>query len=278
MTDDIESHKSWFERLSHALLREPKDREQLIELLHDVTERQLIDHEALSMIEGVLQVSEMQVRDVMVPRPQMVVVEGDETPLHALPIIKESAHSRFPVIGESRDEILGILLAKDLLKIDLQNPTQTIRDLLRPATFIPESKRLDVLLKEFRQNRNHMAIVVDEYGGIAGLVTIEDVLEEIVGDIEDETDIAEEEPSIKQVNDNEYLVKALTEIEDFNAYFGTDYENENFDTIGGIVLHHFSHLPKPGEALVLDNFQVTVVQATSRGITLLRFNKQEESQ
>ena len=273
MNDD--SHPSWFERLSHALLREPQDRKQLIDLLHDAKDRQLLDADALNMIEGVLQVSESHVRDVMVPRPQMVAIEEDMTPKEAIPLVVKSAHSRFPVLGESRDNVVGILLAKDLLKLSAgqeKAPTK-IRDLLRPATFIPESKRLDVLLKEFRLNRNHMAIVVDEYGGVAGLVTIEDVLEEIVGEISDEYDTAEQEYFIKQVGNNEYAVKALTPIEEFNEYFNTEYQHEDFDTVGGLILQKFSHLPKAGEKITFDDFKVTVIQAKTRGIKLLRVTR-----
>lgn len=276
MIDESDKHKTWYERLSHALLREPRDREQLITLLHDAKDRHLLDNDALQMIEGVLQVSEMKVRDVMIPRPQMVVVEHDSTPAQALPNITKSAHSRFPVIGESRDEVVGILLAKDLLaKSTQEKPNLVIKDLVRPATFVPESKRLDVLLKEFRLNRNHMAIVVDEYGGVAGLVTIEDVLEQIVGEIEDEYDITSEEPNIKEIASNEYIVKALTPIEDFNAYFGTDYDDESFDTIGGLLLQQFSHLPKKGESINLDEFKFTVIGATTRGIKILKLNRIE---
>jgi len=275
-----ETHPSWFERISHALLREPQDRKQLIELLHDAKDRQLLDADALNMIEGVLQVSESQVRDVMIPRPQMVVVEEDMDPETAIPLIVKSAHSRFPVVGENRDNIIGILLAKDLLKLSTNEPHvgTKIRDLVRPATFIPESKRLDVLLKEFRLNRNHMAIVVDEYGGVAGLVTIEDVLEEIVGEIADEYDVAEQDPFIKQMGDNEYSVKALTPIEEFNEYFNTDYEHEDFDTVGGLILQKFSHLPKAGEKIEFDDFKVRVVQAESRGIKLLHITRLLEAE
>lgn len=272
--DDTEPHPSWFERLSHALLREPQDRKQLIELLHDAKKRHLLDADALHMIEGVLNVSEMKVRDVMIPRPQMVVVEEDADPKTAIPAIVKSAHSRFPVVGESRDKIVGILLAKDLLKhVTETTPTIKIRDLIRPATFVPESKRLDALLKEFRLNRNHMAMVVDEYGGIAGLVTIEDVLEQIVGDIADEYDIAEQEPNIKQLSDLEYSVKALTPIEEFNEYFNTAYDDEDFDTVGGLVLHKFSHLPKPGEKIKFDDFKIKVIHAEARGIKLLKVKR-----
>ncbi|MCB1826881.1 MAG: CBS domain-containing protein [Coxiellaceae bacterium] len=271
MKEDNDAHPSWLERLTHALLREPQDRKQLIEVLHDAKDRHLLDADALTMIEGVLNVSEMKVRDVMVPRPQMVVVEEDTDPKAALPTVVRSGHSRFPVIGESRDQIVGILLAKDLLKTN--EGTNTIHDLLRPATFIPESKRLDVLLKEFRLNRNHMAIVVDEYGGIAGLVTIEDVLEQIVGDIVDEYDSAEQEPFIKQLSDLEYSVKALTPIDEFNEYFNTDYSHEDFDTVGGLILHKFSHFPKPGETISFDDFKIKIIHASSRGIQLIKVTR-----
>ncbi len=276
MNDSTDEHPSWLERLSHALSREPQDREQLLELLHDAKNRQLLDADALDMIEGVLQVSEMKVRDVMIPRPQMVVVEDDMDALAALPLIVKSTHSRFPVVGgESRDNIVGILLAKDLLELTLadQQPAKKIRELVRPAMFIPESKRLDVLLKEFRLNRNHMAIVVDEYGGIAGLVTIEDVLEQIVGDIVDEFDTAEQEPFIKQLGDREYSVKALTPIEEFNEHFNSDYNSDDFDTVGGLILQKFSHLPKRGETIEFDDFVVTVIHAENRVIKLLKITQ-----
>jgi magnesium and cobalt transporter len=274
MSDSTED-KSWLKRLSHALLREPHDRRELIEILQDAKEHELLDSDAFKMIEGVLRVSEMKVRDVMIPRPQMVVVEEEQTPEQALPIIIQSAHSRYPVIGSSRDEVIGILLAKDILPfIFAHEPKKiTMHSLVRPATFIPESKRLDVLLKEFRLNRNHMAIVVDEYGGVAGLVTIEDVLEQIVGNIEDEYDILEEQNFIQKVTDNEFTVKALTPIETFNNYFGTNFSTEDWDTVGGLILQKFSHLPKRGETTKLDDFNVTVLQTTSRGIKLLKFKK-----
>lgn len=268
-------HKSWLERLSHALLREPQDRKQLKDLLHDAKEHELLNQDALTMIEGVLKVSEMKVRDVMIPRAQMAVVEYDAIPQQALPTIRDSAHSRFPVIKESRDEIIGILLAKDLLQCNIEEKQTKIqmKDLMRPAIFIPESKRLDILLKEFRMNRNHMAIVVDEYGGVAGLITIEDVLEQIVGDIEDEYDISDEEANIKQVNQNEYMIRALTPIHDFNEYFNTKISNEDFDTIGGYVMQQFGHMPKKGESIMIDSFRVTVVLASNRRIQLLRSTK-----
>ncbi|MBI2778240.1 MAG: CBS domain-containing protein [Gammaproteobacteria bacterium] len=265
------AQRSWLERLSHVLLGEPKDREQLIELLRDAQQRQLLDSDALAMIEGVLQVSEMQVRDIMVPRAQMVVVDRDAALQEILPVITESEHSRFPVIGDSRDEVIGILLAKDLLGyfVTGRHTVFNVRDILRPAVFIPESKRLNVLLKEFRASRNHMAIVVDEYGGVSGLVTIEDVLEQIVGEIADEHDI-DEDAYIKKHSDFNYTVKALTPIDEFNSYFGSDFSDEEFDTIGGLVVHDFGKVPRRGEALAIGRFRFKVLHADNRRIHLLQ--------
>ncbi|MEO5574003.1 MAG: transporter associated domain-containing protein [Gammaproteobacteria bacterium] len=278
MNDDLPTNeslpRSWFERLSQALLRDDlHDREDFIKLLHDAAQRNLIDVDALAMIEGVLEVAEMRVRDIMIPRSQMVVVEHDVEPEEFLPVIIESAHSRFPVIGESRDKVLGILLAKDLLTYfrNGKNSSFQLREVLRPAIFVPESKRLNVLLKEFRANRNHMAIVVDEYGGVAGLVTIEDVLEQIVGEIDDEHDI-EEDNFITKQRDTSYTVKALTPIEEFNEHFNTGFSTEEFDTIAGLVVHHLGRLPKRGESLVLDDMRFKVLRADSRRIHLLRVN------
>ena len=270
-TNNGTSSRSWLERLSFALLGEPKDREQLVELLRDAQQRELLDPEALTMIEGVLQVAEMQVRDIMVPRAQMAVVERDATLDKILPTVIESAHSRFPVIGDNRDEVVGILLAKDLLAYYGQDNAKNfnVRDILRPAVFIPESKRLNVLLKEFRASRNHMAIVVDEYGGVAGLVTIEDVLEQIVGEIIDEHDI-EEDAYIMKHNDNVYAVKALTPIEEFNHYFFAEFSDDEFDTIGGLVMHRFGRLPRRGEVISIDRFRFKVLNADSRRIHLLQ--------
>ena len=265
------AQRSWLERLGQAFSGEPQDREQLAELLRDAQRRNLLDIDALAMIEGVLQVSEMQVRDIMVPRSQMVVVERDVPPEEFLPVIIESAHSRFPVIGESRDEVIGILLAKDLLAYFSagRKGAFQVRDVLRPAVFIPESKRLNVLLKEFRASRNHMAIVVDEYGGVSGLVTIEDVLEQIVGEIEDEHDVEEENYIVKH-SDISYTVKAITPIEEFNKQFRTNFSDEEFDTIGGLVAHDFGRLPKRGEGMELGRLRLRVLRADNRRLHLLR--------
>ena len=250
----------------------PRTQEELIALFQEAKKNQLIDNDTVDMLKGAMQVSQMQVRDAMIPRPQMVVIDGSLSPEEALPQIIESGHSRYPITGEDRDEILGVLLAKDLLKCRLtdNSTTMQIRQLVRPATFIPESKRLNVLLKEFRSNRNHLAVVVDEYGGVSGLITIEDVLEEIVGEIADEYDI-EEEPFIKPgKRKHEYIVKALTSLTDFNDYFNTHFHAEGIDTIGGLVLKKLSRLPKRGESVLLDTLKITVLEASKRGIQTLQ--------
>jgi magnesium and cobalt transporter len=263
--------RSWLERLTHVLSREPQDREELVEVLRDAATRKILNTEALAMMEGALQVAEMQVREIMIPRAQMVVIAQDASAKELLPIVTESQHSRFPVIGENRDEVVGILLAKDLLRFSFAGQeTFDISQILRPAVFIPESKRLNVLLREFRLTRNHMAIVVDEYGGVAGLVTIEDVLEQIVGEIEDESDIGEEESNIKRLSDSQYTVKALTPIQDFNEYFQTDLSDAEADTIGGLVLHQFGHLPKRGETATIQGFEFKILHADNRRVRLLR--------
>jgi magnesium and cobalt transporter len=263
---------SLLERIGAILMREPEDREQLLELLQSSYERNLMDADALAMIEGVLQVSELHARDIMVPRSQMYVVDIHDTPEKFLPQVIESGHSRFPVIGESRDDVIGILLAKDLLRY-FAGQEYNVREMLRPAVFIPESKRLNVLLKDFRRNRNHMAIVVDEYGGVAGLVTIEDVLEQIVGDIEDEYDFDETEANILLDRNGLYRVKAQTPIEDFNATFGTSFSDEEYDTIGGLLLSRFGRLPKRGEEIVLDRLRFRVLRADSRRLHSLLVEK-----
>ncbi len=255
---------SWLERLSTLLLREPEDREQLIELLHSAFEHNLLDSDALSMIEGVMQVSEMQASDIMVPRSQMDVIDISETPDKFVPLMIETAHSRFPVTEDSKDNVIGILLAKDLLRYYAGGEEFNAREILRPAVFIPESKRLNVLLKDFRSNRNHIAIVVDEYGGVAGLVTIEDVLEQIVGDIEDEYDYDESEDNIVQDPNGHYRVKAITEIADFNKVLGVEFSNEDYDTVGGLVLNKFGRLPKRGESVVIGSLKFMVLHADSR--------------
>ena len=254
---------TWLEHISALLLREPEDRDQLIELLHSAFEKNLLDADALTMIEGVLQVSEMQVRDIMIPRSQMDVIDITDPPEKFIPFVIETAHSRFPVIGENKDDVIGIMLAKDLLRY-YAGEDFNVRDMLRPAVFIPESKRLNVLLKEFRSNRNHIAIVVDEYGGGAGLVTIEDVLEQIVGDIEDEYDYDETEDNIFRDTSGRYRVKALTEITDFNEALGVNFSDEEFSTIGGLVVSKFGRLPKRGEQISFDGLKFTVLRADSR--------------
>lgn len=276
MSDDRTGQsKSWLERLTQAFSDEPRTREDLLDLLLNAKTEGLLDQDAYSIIEGAIQVSEMKVRDVMIPRSQMVAVEANQTPREFLPVIISSAHSRFPVLGESPDEIIGILLAKDLLPLLLEDNEAgfDLYSKLRKATVIPESKRLNVLLKEFRLNRNHMAIVVDEYGGIAGLITIEDVLEQIVGEIEDEHDIEEDDGNIRPFDENAYIVKALTEIEDFNEHFGTTFSKEEFDTIGGIVAQRFGHLPRKDEEIDIANLRFKVLSSDNRRIRLLQVTR-----
>ncbi len=260
------------ERLSSMLLREPEDREQLIELLHSAFERHLLDAEALSMIEGVLQVSETQVRDVMIPRSQTDMLDVAESPEAFIPFVIEKAHSRFPVFEDNRDNVIGILLAKDLLRFYAEEQFD-VREMLRPAVFVPEAKRLNVLLKEFRANRNHIAIVVDEYGGVSGLVTIEDVIEQIVGDIEDEYDFDETEDNILLDRSGRYRVKAVTEIGDFNNYFNVAFPDEDYDTVGGLVVGRFGRLPKRGESIVIDGYGFQVLRADSRKVHSLLVEK-----
>jgi len=268
-----ETHKpSLLERLGALLMREPEDREQLIELLQRSYERNLLDADALAMIEGVMQVSEMQARDIMIPRAQMDVIDIGDAPEKFIPWVIETGHSRFPVIGENKDDVIGILLAKDLLSY-YAGEDFNVRDRLRPAVFIPEAKRLNVLLKDFRSNRNHIAIVVDEYGGVAGLVTIEDVLEQIVGEIEDEFDFDETEANIILDRNGQFRVKAQTEIDDFNRTFGTDFSDEDFDTVGGLVLAHLGRLPKRGEQFHIGDLNIKVVRADSRRLHALLVEK-----
>ncbi len=261
--DDPESKPGLLERLSTLLLREPEDRAQLITLLHSAYERNLLDAEALSMMEGVIQVSERQVREIMLPRAQMDVIDISEPPEQFIPFVIETAHSRFPVIDGNKDNIIGILLAKDLLRY-YAGEEFNVRDMLRPAVFVPESKRLNVLLRDFRGNRNHMALVVDEYGGVCGMVTIEDVLEQIVGEIEDEYDFDEDEDNIILVGKGHWRVKASTEIEDFNKALGSDFSDEEYDTVGGLVLQAAGQLPKRGERIAIGDMIFTVLRVDSR--------------
>jgi magnesium and cobalt transporter len=258
--------RSMLERLSSLLLREPEDRDQLVELLHAAQKKQLLDADALSMIEGVMQVSEMQTRDVMIPRSQMDMVNVEDEPEAFIPLVIETAHSRFPVFEGSKDNVIGILLAKDMLRYYANKDEFDMRDMLRPAVFVPESKRLNVLLREFKENRNHIAIVVDEYGGVAGLVTIEDVLEQIVGDIEDEFDFDETEDNILPDKSGRFRVKAVTEIEDFNEHFHVKFSDDDFDTVGGLVVSQFGRVPKRGESVAFDGFKFTVLRADSRKV------------
>ena len=275
MASDNNGKPSVLDRISAFLMREPEDREQLITLLHSAYDRDLLDADALAMMEGVLQVSEMQARDIMIPRSQMDVIDISESPDQFIPSVIQTAHSRFPVIGEDKDNVIGILLAKDLLRYYAGEEAFNVREMLRPAVFIPESKPLNVLLKEFRGSRNHIAIVVDEYGGVAGLVTIEDVLEQIVGDIEDEHDIDEVDEKIVAERGGQYRVKALTEVSDFNEVFGTSYSDEEFDTVGGLVLKRFGRIPKRGEQISFDNLSFKVLRADSRRMHLLQVIKKK---
>jgi magnesium and cobalt transporter len=268
MNDDSHPRLGFLERLTSWLSREPDNREELLDLLHAAYDKNLLDADALSMIEGVMQVSEMQVREIMIPRAQMDVVDINAPPDKLLPFVIETAHSRFPAVDGDRDDVVGILLAKDLLRLCLDEEVD-LRDMLRPAIFIPESKRLNVLLREFRASRNHIAIVVDEYGGVAGLVTIEDVLEQIVGDIADEYDYDETEDNILHEGDGSFRVKAQTEIGDFNLALGTSFTDEAFDTVGGLVTHAFGRLPKRGEKIDIGGLEFQVLRADSRRLHTL---------
>ncbi len=274
MKDGAGQPRSWFERLSDLLIREPKDRGQLIEVLRDAEERNILSAEMLHMLESVLQISEMHVREIMIAKSQMVVIEGDSSLEAILPIVIESGHSRFPVMDSDHD-VIGIILAKDLLRFSYSNKPEEfkINALLRPAKFVPQSKRLDVLLREFRVNRNHMAMVIDEYGQVAGLVTIENVLEQIVGEIEDEYDV-DEVDAITKHDDGTFTVKATVSIDDFNAYFDTDFSPDEFDTIGGLVLNSIGHMPKRGESIKIGKCQFKILHSDNRRIYLLGVRKQ----
>jgi magnesium and cobalt transporter len=267
---------SWFERIKQSLFsaNKPRDKKQLINLLHDAEQRNLVNIDALGMIEGVLKVTDTHVRDVMIPRAQLTVLNLNDPPEKLVETIVKSGYSRFPVIGENLDDIQGIFLAKDLLDYYAKGGESkfNMRDVMRSAVFIPESKRLNVLLREFRTSRNHIAIVVNEYGGVAGLVTIEDVIEEIVGEIDDEYDI-DEEIFIKQGDNGEYIVQALTPIEEFNEYFRSSFNDDEFDTISGLLLKEFAHLPRKGEQIELDGFHFEVTETNRRHIITLKVKK-----
>jgi len=270
-TGNDAGEKSWIDKITLLFSSEPRNRNDLEDVLSIAAENEVIDEDARSIMEGAMQVSDMQTRDIMIPRAQMMVIKSDCTLEEMLPQIIRSAHSRYPVIGEGTDDILGILLAKDLLPqiLNEDNSGVDIRDLLRPTMVVPESKRLNVLLREFRENRNHMAIVIDEYGGVAGLVTIEDVLEEIVGEIEDETDAATDH-FIRKITNDDFFIKALTPIDDFNEYFKTDFSEEEFDTIGGLVIQAFGHMPGRNETTTIGNYEFQVINADQRKIQSLR--------
>ncbi len=267
---DSGSTGRWLKRITQAMTGEPRDLAELIEQLRGSSERGLFDSDALVMLEGVLAVADMQVRDIMVPRSQMVFVERDESPEKLVELVVESGHSRFPVIGEDRDQILGVLLAKDMLRLQIGGYDGfEIREYMRPVMFVPESKRLNVLLKEFRSNHNHIAIVVDEYGGVCGLVTIEDVIEQIVGEIDDEHDV-EEDQSIRKERPREFTVRALTPIDEFNRFFDTQFSDEEFDTIGGLLMHELGRLPRRGENVKVESLDFRILRADRRRIDLLR--------
>ena len=265
-------HKTLLDRLTAFIFREPESREDLLEDLQEAHSRNLLDADALSMIEGVLQVSELRARDLMVPRSQMDMIDAAEPVDAWIGHVIETAHSRFPVFEGNRDHVIGILLAKDLLRYYTEEDFD-LRSMLRPAVFIPESKPLNVLLRDFRANRNHMAIVVDEYGGVAGLITIEDVLEQIVGDIEDEYDFDEAADSIVAERGDRFRVKALTEIGAFNEAFGTTFSDEEFDTIGGLVTGHFGRVPRRGDAMEIDGLRIEVLRADARQLHVLQVTR-----
>lgn len=275
MTDDESSidprPRSWIDKIAQVFSDEPTDTKSLLELIRNAEQDQLLDADALSIIEGALQVSSMQVRDIMIPRSQVVTVPAKLAAKEIVALITTASHSRFPVIGDNVDNVMGILLAKDLLPLALNISTEkfNIKDIIRPATFVPESKRLNVLLREFRETRQHMAIVIDEYGSVCGAVTIEDVLEQIVGEIEDEYDV-DDDSYIKKFDEDNYIVKALTPVDEFNDYFKTAFSDQEFTTIGGLVLQQFGHIPERGETINIGQFLITVLNADSRQIKLIK--------
>jgi magnesium and cobalt transporter len=285
MSDDYPSsisaekhERSWLDKLLHAFSTEPKSRDELLEIIKDAADNHLLDPEALSIIEGAMDVSSLHAREIMVSRSQIVALRIDASIQETLQQVMESGHSRYPVIGENLDDVRGILLAKDLLPLVLNGTDNfNLETVLRPATIVPEGKRVNILLREFREDRYHMALVMDEYGGISGLLTIEDILEEIVGEIEDETDEEEETSDlIKRVSETDFIIKALTPIEDFNRYFTTEFSDEDFDTIGGILMKEFGHLPKRNEVTQINNLQFRVLYADNRQMHLLRLTILDE--
>ena len=262
--------KRWVEKISHLFSGEPHDLDDLLGILREARENKLLDTDALSMMEGVLQVSQMRVRDIMIPRVQMVVLPQEAELETIFPLVIEFCHSRYPVIDGDRSKVVGVLLAKDLLAHVLQNKTMSVKELMRPVCFVPESKRLNVLLQELRTKGNHMAIVVDEYGQAAGLVTIEDVLEEIVGEIEDEHDDHDDEGYVFQRNANEFVIKALMPIDEFDEHFATQLATDEYDTIGGFLVNQLEHMPTKGESLVVDKLRFEVIRADNRRVHLLK--------
>ncbi len=278
MSDEHSTHKTlprrgWINKITHLLSGEPQDLNELVNILREARENQLLDNDALSMIEGVLQVSQMRVRDIMIPRVQMEVVPKDADLETILPQVAEFGHSRYPVIDGDRSKVVGILLAKDLLARALQNKTLKVKEIMRSVSVVPESKRLNVLLKELRTQGNHMAIVVDEYGQTAGLVTIEDVLEEIVGEIEDEHDDHEDEGYVFERNPHEFMIKALMPIDEFDDYFETQLTTDEYDTVGGFMVHQLQRMPKKGESLSFENLRFEVIKADNRRIHLIKLKK-----
>lgn len=268
--------RSLIDKIAHAFSGEPRSHDDLLEVMEDAREREVLDDDAFNIISGALGVGDTQVREIMVPRPKMVVVRAEDSFEDNLEIIIRHGHSRYPVVGESPDDVAGILLTKDLLPA-LLNREQSVdlMPLLRPAKMVPESQRVNVLLREFREQRTHMAIVIDEYGGTAGLITIEDVLEEIVGEIEDEFDDDDSDRDIRKITDTEYVIRALTSVEDFNKLMSCDFPDEEFDTVGGLILHQLGHVPARDEVITIDRFEFRVINADNRQVHLLRMRDKE---
>jgi len=265
--------RTWLDKISHLLTGDPQDLDDLVEILREARTRSLLDSDALSMIEGVLQVSQMRVRDIMIPRVQMVVLPKEATLESILPLVAESGHSRYPVIDGDKSKVIGVMLAKDLLVRMIENKTLLVQDIMRSVSIVPESKRLNVLLKESRTNGNHMAVVVDEYGQAAGLVTIEDVLEQIVGDIEDEHDDHDDENYVFQRSESEYMLKALMPMDDFDEYFNTQLATDEYDTIGGFLVSQLEHMPQKGERLDVEDLNFEVIKADNRRVYLIKLKR-----